>query len=71
MVSMLLVTAETNLRAMVLHYGAHRSLRVTHVASYRANLHFCGAEFYLCNLHVYCDYFPQPFLTDTVKVHGN
>lgn len=37
---------------------------------YRANLHFRGAEFYLRDLHVYSDRFPQPFLTETVKQHG-
>lgn len=36
----------------------------------RANLHFRGTEFYLRDLHVYSDQFPQPFLTDTVKLHG-
>ncbi len=36
----------------------------------RANLHFRGAEFYLRDLHVYSDRFPQPFLTETVRVHG-
>ena len=36
----------------------------------RANLHFRGNEFYLRDLHVYTDQFPQPFLTETVKQHG-
>ena len=36
----------------------------------RANLHFRGTEFYLRDLHVYNDRFPQPFLTETVKQHG-
>jgi len=36
----------------------------------RANLHFRGTEFYLRDLHVYNDQFPQPFLTETVKQHG-
>ena len=38
--------------------------------SLRANLHFRGSEFYLRDLHVYNDEFPQPFLVDTVKQHG-
>jgi hypothetical protein len=36
----------------------------------RANLHFRGSEFYLRDLHVYDDRFPQPYLTETVKQHG-
>ncbi len=36
----------------------------------RANLHFRGDQFYLRDLHVYSDAFPQPYLTDTVKKHG-
>jgi hypothetical protein len=36
----------------------------------RANLHFRGSEFYLRDLHVYTDRFPQPFLTETVRQHG-
>jgi len=36
----------------------------------RANLHFRGTEFYLRDLHVYSDQFPQPFLTETVRQHG-
>ena len=37
---------------------------------YRANLHFRGTEFYLRDIHVYSDKFPQPFLTDPVTQHG-
>jgi len=37
---------------------------------YRANLHFRGNDFYLRDLHVYNDQFPQPFLTETVRQHG-
>jgi hypothetical protein len=36
----------------------------------RANLHFRGDQFFLRDLHVYNDKFPQPFLTETVKQHG-
>ena len=36
----------------------------------RANLHFRGTEFYLRDLHVYDDRFPQPYLTDPVRQHG-
>jgi hypothetical protein len=36
----------------------------------RANLHFRGSEFYLRDLHVYSDGFPQPYLTDPVRQHG-
>ncbi|WP_446743648.1 hypothetical protein [Silvibacterium acidisoli] len=36
----------------------------------RANLHFRGNEFYLRDLHIYDDRFPQPYLTDPVKKHG-
>ena len=36
----------------------------------RVNLHFRGVEFYLRDLHVYHDGFPQPYLTDPVKEHG-
>ncbi len=36
----------------------------------RANLHFRGSEFYLRDLHVYNDDFPQPFLTEVVRNHG-
>ena len=37
---------------------------------YRANLHFRGDEFYLRDLHVYNDAFPQPYLTEPVRQHG-
>jgi hypothetical protein len=36
----------------------------------RANLHFRGPDFYLRDLHVYDDRYPQPFLTDPVRIHG-
>jgi hypothetical protein len=36
----------------------------------RANLHFRGEQFYLRDLHVYDDRFPQPYLTDPVRQHG-
>jgi hypothetical protein len=36
----------------------------------RANLHFRGEQFYLRDLHVYNDRFPQPYLTDPVRQHG-
>ena len=36
----------------------------------RANLHFRGTEFYLRDLHVYDDRFPQPYLTEPVRQHG-
>lgn len=36
----------------------------------RANLHFRGNEFYLRDLHVYSDRFPQPYLTEPVRQHG-
>ena len=36
----------------------------------RANLHFRGNEFYLRDLHVYNDQFPQPYLTEPVRQHG-
>ena len=36
----------------------------------RANLHFRGADFYLRDLHVYDDRFPQPYLTEPVRQHG-
>jgi hypothetical protein len=36
----------------------------------RANLHFRGDQFYLRDLHVYSDDFPQPYLTDPVRQHG-
>jgi len=36
----------------------------------RANLHFCGNQFYLRDLHVYSDAFPQLYLTDPVRKHG-
>jgi hypothetical protein len=37
---------------------------------YRGNLHFRGNEFYLRDLHVYNDQFPQPYLTEPVRQHG-
>lgn len=37
---------------------------------YRANLHFRGNDFYLRDIHVYNDAFPQPYLTETVRQHG-
>lgn len=37
---------------------------------YRANLHFRDAQFYLRDLHVYNDQFPQPYLTEVVRHHG-
>ncbi len=37
---------------------------------YRANLHFRGDQFYLRDLHVYDDRFPQPYLTETARRHG-
>lgn len=37
---------------------------------YRGNLHFRGEEFYLRDLHVYDDRFPQPYLADTARQHG-
>jgi hypothetical protein len=36
----------------------------------RANLHFRGDQFYLRDLHVYNDRFPQPYLTEPVRQHG-
>jgi hypothetical protein len=37
---------------------------------FRANLHFLGDQFYLRDLHVYDDRFPQPYLTEPVRQHG-
>ncbi len=37
---------------------------------YRANLHLRGDRFYLRDLHVYNDRFPQPYLTETARQHG-
>jgi hypothetical protein len=37
---------------------------------FRANLHFRENQFYLRDLHVYNDRFPQPYLTDPVRQHG-
>lgn len=37
---------------------------------FRANLHFRGQQFYLRDLHVYDDRFPQPYLTDEARQHG-
>jgi hypothetical protein len=36
----------------------------------RANLHFRDDEFYLRDLHVYNDRFPQPYLTEPARQHG-
>ena len=36
----------------------------------RADLHFRGDEFYLRDIHVYDDRFPQPYLTEPVRQHG-
>ena len=36
----------------------------------RANLHFRDNQFYLRDLHVYNDQFPQPYLTEPVRQHG-
>lgn len=36
----------------------------------RANLHFRDDQFYLRDLHVYNDRFPQPHLTEPVRQHG-
>ena len=36
----------------------------------RANLHFRGSQFYLRDLHVYNDKYPQPYLTEPVRQHG-
>jgi hypothetical protein len=37
---------------------------------FRANLHFRDNQFYLRDLHVYSDRFPQPYLTDPARQHG-
>jgi hypothetical protein len=37
---------------------------------YRANLHLRGDQFYLRDLHVYDDRYPQPYLNDTARQHG-
>jgi hypothetical protein len=37
---------------------------------YRANLHFRGDHFYLRDLHVYNDIFPEPYITEPVRQHG-
>lgn len=37
---------------------------------FRANLHFRENQFYLRDLHVYNDRFPQPYLTDPARQHG-
>jgi hypothetical protein len=37
---------------------------------FRANLHFRGDRFYLRDLHVYDDRFPQPYLEDVARQHG-
>jgi hypothetical protein len=36
----------------------------------RGNLHFRGEQFYLRDLHVYDDRFPQPYLKEPVREHG-
>jgi len=37
---------------------------------FRANLHFVADQFYLRDLHVYSDAFPQPYLDEPVRQHG-
>ncbi|TCK71927.1 hypothetical protein [Acidipila rosea] len=37
---------------------------------FRANLHFVEDQFYLRDLHVYDDRFPQPYLEEPVRQHG-
>jgi len=37
---------------------------------FRGNIHFRGREFYLRDLHVYSDGYPQPYLEDTALKHG-
>jgi hypothetical protein len=37
---------------------------------FRANLHCRGEQFYLRDLHVYNDRFPQPYLKEPVREHG-
>ncbi len=37
---------------------------------YRGNLHIRDNQFYLRDLHVYNDRFPQPYLTDPARQHG-
>lgn len=37
---------------------------------YRANLHVRDQEFYLRDLHVYNDLYPQPYLSEPVRIHG-
>lgn len=37
---------------------------------FRANLHFRKDQFYLRDLHVYDDRFPQPYLEDVARQHG-
>ena len=53
-------------------FGTHPPQRTVWYQSryFRANLHFRDAEFYLRDLHVYNDQFPQPYLLDTVRQHG-
>jgi hypothetical protein len=53
-------------------FGKHPSQRTVWYQSkfLRANLHFVGDQFYLRDLHVYNDQFPQPYLTQPVRQHG-
>lgn len=37
---------------------------------FRANLHFRDDQFYLRDLHIYDDRFPQPYLNEPVRQHG-
>ena len=37
---------------------------------YRANLHFRNDQFYLRDLHVYDDRYPQPYFDDVARQHG-
>lgn len=52
--------------------GRHPSQRTIWYQSkfLRANLHFVDNQFYLRDLHVYDDRFPQPYLTQPVRQHG-
>jgi hypothetical protein len=43
---------------------------VWYQSRFRANLHFRDTQFYLRDLHVYDDRFPQPYLTEPVRQHG-
>ncbi len=37
---------------------------------FRANLHFRADQFYLRDLHVYRDSYPQPYLNEVAQMHG-